>query len=309
MNTHGSFEKMLLRNMRKSKRQKDAPIHWNPLTPVAELKGFSDEELQGLIDHLWHAVDSLINLKESKIGHSRNGPITDSALDVDRRFEWKKIFERALKDEHANYKSAEELSQYTSNMLEIARERSFQHADDLEQTIEAFRHWKEESKKKILDIEQQLGSDNSNTQGQPSTSQSPVHSAQRHSPAPNISHLSVTPSPTIPPLIQPVVPHSEKEAAEELSELQARVRQPKNERQETVRQLQEELRRIKSQLETLGQEVRDLWLVPVILGLPINEEEPEALRDRIQVLNELYKELEYQKIEFLNPSAKSSTLA
>lgn len=69
-----------------------------------------------------------------------------------------------------------------------------------------------------------------------------------------------------------------------------------------LKSLLAEFERLKTQVEAIGQEVRDLRLVPAILGAPLDEEDPGAIHDRIRVLKGLKEELEYQKMEFLTPA-------
>ena len=224
MNTHGKFEEMLTgEDRRRSRQRRDAPNYWNPQTPVAELNNFSDEELNRLIDCLSYAADSL-----GKTIASQN----ESCSDVAR------IWGKILQTEESIRQSAEELSQYASNILDIAHVRSLRSADHLESTISDLRRWESESRNRIP----------------------------------------------------------------ELSELMAVAHERDDDQPGSVIQLLVELGRMTALVETIGQEVRDLRLVPAILGAPLDEEDPGAIRDRIRVLKGLYEELEYQKREFLTPA-------
>jgi len=82
----------------------------------------------------------------------------------------------------------------------------------------------------------------------------------------------------------------------------ARTDQQDDESSGELKSLLAEFERLKTQVEIIGQEVRDLRLVPAILGVPLDQGDRGAVRDRVQVLKTLYEELEYQKREFLEPA-------
>jgi hypothetical protein len=274
MNTDDEIGALPPRDKHTGQQTYHAPKHWNPRSTKGEIEEFNDRELQQLVEHLWIAQDYLINAIATQNermrqheGISRAGHLHEAQL-------WDDV----LRYEDAICESTDELSQYASNILVTANRRSLRSTDRLKSTVNNLRSLVLDSRKRTLDLE------------------------QGHSPTQDFPDTDNIRSSTSLASIQFVTTLSGMAPSQETSEVTARTYQRDDESQGALKNLLAEFERLKTKVEAIGLEVRDLRLVPAILGVPLDQEDLGAVRDRVQVLKTLYEELEYQKREFLEPA-------